>query len=87
MARRSSLRKVSSRAKTDLGKYCGKHALTELLVCGECGSPYRRKLWIHGEERVYVWRCLNRLEHGKRLCKHSPTLRELEIHDAILSLL
>jgi len=85
MARRSSLRKVSSQAKTDLGKYCGKHALTELLVCGECGSPYRRKLWIHGEERVYVWRCLNRLEHGKRLCKHSPTLREPELHDAILS--
>ena len=27
---------------TEQGKYCGKYALTELLVCGECGTPYRQ---------------------------------------------
>lgn len=85
IARRASLRRTSSKAKTELGRYSGKHALNELLICGECGSPYRRKLWIHGDERVYVWRCLNRLEHGKRLCKRSPSLREPELHAAILS--
>ena len=39
IARRSSLRKTAARAKTELGKFSGKYVLTELLVCGECGSP------------------------------------------------
>ena len=40
MTRRSSKRKVLQKSgKTELGKYSGKYALTELLVCGECGSP------------------------------------------------
>lgn len=43
MTRRSSKRKVLQKSgKTELGKYSGKYALTELLVCGECGSPYKR---------------------------------------------
>lgn len=85
IARRASLRKVSSKAKTELSRYSGKFALSELLICGECGSPYRRKLWVCRGERIYVWRCLNRLENGKRICKHSPTLREPELHAAILA--
>lgn len=32
-----------------------------------------------------VWRCQNRLEHGKKICKHSPTLDEGNIHDAVIS--
>ena len=32
LARRSSLKKTSSKAKTQLGKYCGKYVLSELLV-------------------------------------------------------
>ncbi len=40
MARRSSLRKTSDKAKTEQGKHSGKYALSGLLVCGECGSPY-----------------------------------------------
>lgn len=46
MTRRSSKRKVLQKSgKTELGKYSGKYALTELLVCGECGSPYKRVTW------------------------------------------
>lgn len=37
-ARRSSLRKTSTKTKTEPGKYCGKYVLSELLVCGECGK-------------------------------------------------
>ena len=41
MARRSSKRKVMQRhGKTERGKYSAKYALSERLVCGECGSPY-----------------------------------------------
>ncbi|MFQ7401997.1 MAG: recombinase family protein, partial [Neglectibacter sp.] len=43
MARRASKRKVMQRhGKTELGKYSAKYALSELLVCGECGTPYKR---------------------------------------------
>lgn len=42
MARRASKRKVMQKhGKTEQGKYSAKYALTELLVCGECGSPYK----------------------------------------------
>lgn len=43
MARRGGMRKISDKTITEQGKYSGKFALTNLLICGECGSPYRRK--------------------------------------------
>ena len=85
IARRSSLKKTSSKAKTQLGKYCGKYVLSELLVCGECGSPYRRVIWTQKGAKRVVWRCQNRLEHGRKICKQSPTLHEGDIHDAVIS--
>ena len=85
IARRASKKKTSAKAKTELGKYTGKYALSELLVCGECGSPYRRQTYMPRGEKYHVWRCLNRLENGTRICKHSPTLREEEIHAAVVA--
>ena len=82
MARRSSLRKTSSKTKTEQGKH-SKYVLSGLLVCSECGSPYRRVTYMPGGQKRFVWRCINRLEHGKRICKHAPTLEEPEIHVAI----
>ena len=85
LARRAGLKKTSSKTRTELGKYSGRYALNEILVCGECGSPYRRRLWMPNGEKRYVWRCLNRLEKGRRVCKDSPTLEEPALHAAILS--
>ena len=85
MARRSSLRKTSSKTKTELGKYCGKYVLSELLVCGECGSPYRRAVWTQKGGTRAVWRCQNRLEHGRKLCRQSPTWDEADLHAAVVS--
>lgn len=45
LARRSSKRKVSDKTTTEQGKYSSKYALTELLICGHCGTPYRRTTW------------------------------------------
>lgn len=55
MARRSGKRKVKQvGTKTEQGKYSGKYALTELLVCGECGTPYRRCTWTaKGKRKSY----------------------------------
>ena len=84
LARRSSKRKKSDKTKTEQGKYSSKYALTEIMVCDECGSAYRRVTWnVHGKKRV-VWRCISRLDHGNRYCKKSPTLHEESLQRAIV---
>lgn len=86
MTRRSSKRKVLQKSgKTELGKYSGKYALTELLVCGECGSPYKRVTWTRNGKKRIVWRCVSRLEFGTQYCHNSPTLDESKLHSAILA--
>ena len=86
IARRSGLRKVKQiGTKTELGKYSSKYALTELLVCGECGTPYRRCTWTACGNKRIVWRCISRLDYGKKRCHNSPTMSEEELHRAIMS--
>lgn len=83
IARRKTLAPASEKkAVTVAGKY-SKFALSEVLVCGECGSRYRRVTWTSGGKRV-VWRCSNRLENGKKYCKMSLTVKEESLHAAIV---
>lgn len=83
-ARRKSKRKVTSKGITEQGKYSSKYALTELLICGECGTPYRRAVWTQTGVKRPVWRCVSRLEHGSKYCKNSPTIHEEPLHRAIV---
>ena len=86
MARRSGKRKVKQvGTKTEQGKYSGKYALTELLVCGECGTPYRRCTWTNKGKKKIVWRCINRLDYGKKYCHHSPSIEESVLQNAIMT--
>ena len=88
MARRASKRKVMQKSgKTEQGKYSAKYALSELLVCGECGTPYKRCTWARNGKKRIVWRCISRLEFGTKYCHNSPTLDEKKIHRAIVSAL
>lgn len=83
IARRKTLAPASEKkAVTVAGKY-SKYALSEVLVCGECGSRYRRVTWTSGGKRV-VWRCSNRLENGKKYCKMSLTVKEESLNAAIV---
>ena len=85
LARRAGKRKVKQvGTKTEQGKYCGKYALTELLICGECGTPYRRCTWTVGGQKKIVWRCISRLDYGKKYCHQSPTMEEASLQDAIM---
>ena len=85
LARRAGKRKVKQvGTKTEQGKYCGKYALTELLICGECGTPYRRCTWTVGGQKKVVWRCISRLDYGKKYCHQSPTMEEASLQDAIM---
>ena len=86
IARRTAKRKSPSKtAHTGSSKYSSKYALNEILVCGECGTPYRHVVWTRPEGKVMVWRCISRLEHGNKHCKNSPTMPEEALHTAIMS--
>jgi DNA invertase Pin-like site-specific DNA recombinase len=63
--------------------YCGKYALTGLLVCGECGAPFRRVIWSSKNRKEPVWRCRTRVQKGNSSCL-SPTIHEEDLHAAIV---
>lgn len=86
-ARRASIYRPSARKKSETvkGKYSSKYALSELMVCAECGQPYRRQVWSKYGVKTAVWRCDNRLKYGAKKCKNSPTLRESTVQEAIMT--
>ena len=85
MARRSALRSPSKTALT--GRSCNtiKYALSDRLVCGECGTLYRRCTWTSLGRKYPVWRCTSRLNYGTKYCHDSPTIKEEPLQNAILS--
>ncbi len=86
-ARRASLHKpaVTRRANKEKSKYSSKYVLSDILVCGECKHPYRRQTWSRNGVITPVWRCESRLASGTKNCKHSPTLKEKPLHEAIMT--
>ena len=85
MARRTARRSPSKKNTTGQSKYSSKYALTERLICGECGTLYRRCTWTAQGRRRIVWRCVSRLDYGKKYCHDSPTVYEGPLHDAIIA--
>ncbi len=86
MARRSAKRVIADKlTKGEQGKYSAKYALSELLICGECGTHYRRVTWTAKGFKEIKWRCINRIQYGKKKCHCSPTIDEQELHKAIVS--
>ncbi len=72
--------------------YCGdkkskhsKYPLSGKVICGKCGSTYRRVVWTGGGNRRVVWRCIERLNYGIKKCRYSPTIYEDALHNAILN--
>ena len=86
-ARRAAIYRPSARKKAEpvKGKYSSKYALSELMVCAECGQPYRRQVWSKYGVKTAVWRCDNRLKYGAKKCKNSPTIRESTVQEAIMA--
>lgn len=83
IARRKTLAPASEKKAVAVAGRYSKYALSEVLVCGECGSRYKRVTWTSGVKRV-VWRCANRLENGKKYCNMSLTVKEENLHAAIV---
>ncbi len=85
MARRSALRSPSKQAVTGRSCYTSKYALSDRLVCGECGTLYRRCTWTSLGRKYPVWRCTSRLNYGTKYCHDSPTIKEEPLQAAILA--
>ena len=86
MARRNAGRSPSKKnAPTGRTSYASKYALSERLVCGECGTLYRRCVWAKKGRKRTVWRCVSRLDYGTKYCHDSPTLDEEPLQRAILT--
>ena len=64
-----------------------RYALSDRLVCGECGTLYRRCTWTRPDGKRVVWRCVSRLDYGKKYCHSSPTLDEAPLQQAIIAAL
>lgn len=85
LARRAGTRKATPKATVSgLACYSGKYALTERLVCGECGTLYRRCTWTSQGKKRIVWRCISRTDYGRKYCHDSPTMDEVPLQNAIL---
>ena len=78
----SPSKKTSSTGRTC---YASKFALSERLVCGECGTLYRRCTWKRNGKTRIVWRCVSRLDYGTKYCHQSPTMDEEPLQRAIMA--
>ena len=87
MARRKAAKSPSKRASTGLAAYTSRYALSDRLVCSECGTLYRRCTWTRPDGKRVVWRCVSRLDYGKKYCHSSPTLDEAPLQQAIIAAL
>ena len=85
-ARRNAGRTPSQKlAPTGRSCYSAKYALTERLVCGKCGTLYRRCVWVKRGQKFAVWRCASRIDYGTKYCRDSPTIYEQPLQAAILA--
>ena len=80
LAARNSKSKKSEGGITERGKYSSKYALTDVLICGCCGSYYRRTGKTVKGKVQHVWRCIGRIEHR---CKDAVGIEETKLHTAI----
>ena len=85
-ARRTRSRAVAEkRSSTGLARYSGKFALTQRMVCGDCGSYYVRCTWARNGQKRVLWRCVKRRDYGTKFCANSPSLDEAPLQAAILA--
>jgi len=79
--RRTNITRNEGGSERKATKYNSGYALSGLIICSECGGVYRRITRnIKGHQDV-VWRCSNRVEYGKQICKYSQTITDQAIKD------
>ena len=88
LARRTAIKGTTEKS-TPSGRssYMPMYALSERVFCGECGTRYRRCTWVNNGKKHIVWRCVSRIDYGKKYCHSSPTLDEVPLQQAIIAAL
>jgi site-specific DNA recombinase len=80
---------LARRANIHTGKhynkrlYSSKHALANIVFCGECGEIYRRVHWNNRGCKSIVWRCVSRLEERGVDCM-SATIDEEALQQCVV---
>ena len=85
LARRTAIKGTTEKS-TPSGRssYMPMYALSERVFCGECGTRYRRCTWVNKGKKHIVWRCVSRIDYGKKYCHASPSVDEQQLQQAIL---
>lgn len=53
----------------DRNKYSSKYPFSGKLICGDCGSVFRRRTWnSNNSSKKIVWQCKTYLQKGKEVC-------------------
>ncbi|UZW12550.1 recombinase family protein [Clostridium pasteurianum] len=53
----------------DRNKYSSKYPFSGKLICGDCGSVFRRRTWnSNNSSKKIVWQCKTYLQKGKKAC-------------------
>ena len=82
--KRSCIRRNEN--KDEFMKYSGKFEFNNKIICGQCGTKYRRTMWITKKnEKQYKWRCLGRTNEGKQYCPNSPTIDDEFLKETMLA--
>lgn len=86
LARRNALKGNTQKSTPPSGRSCytPKYALSDRLICGECGTLYRRCTWVNRGKKHIVWRCISRFDYGKKYCHDSPSVDEQQLQQGIL---
>lgn len=63
--RRSNLR---SSTKSGVGKFSSKYPFSGYIVCGECGSKFRRYSQTNSGAKIPTWVCVNHKINGNTAC-------------------
>ena len=64
--RRANLIGYSEETKS---RHTNKYAFSGKIICGNCGSKFRRKRWGGSEKyKKYVWLCANHIDNGNEVC-------------------
>ena len=70
--------------KNKCGMYSSQNALSNRIICADCGSYFRRAVWTKRDgSKQPVWRCINKLDNGVNMCPYSPTLKEKLLFEEI----
>lgn len=76
--RRNNINEDTNRRKATRCNF--QSVLSGLWVCAECNHNYRRIARLSGK---IVWRCASCVKHGKKFCRHFPSVSEVRITELI----